>query len=503
MSSVTVEPAYDQWKTILSANRERVGAFATRCGPHLFRQLRDDIVAEAQRYSDEIRTIAADAAISLRSSANTHHEGRIGPLVMAGHQPVVYHPGLLFKSTMLSRLTRATAAQGVLVVIDSDQGDGGVITWPCVREGSLEIKRRSIAVGEGELFCHQRVASSHVVREIFQEITLDLKQAGLESEANQLAVFGRAYEVLAGRSLAAAHTIVRWMVEESCYNEVPLMRLIAHTPLRDLLAALVSDGLRLAEVYNATLNSYRKEHRIENSANPFPNVKSGPEGQELPLWVIDERGRLPLYLSHDASFVCKDTARLCPRGSITTFLLRAYCSDIFIHGVGGARYDTFVDAFAEKYTGLPLPRFVVASETRHLFPQEVARLGREVELASQLKEMISRTERYLGKGIFQDAEENELAMIVKTRETLRAALQGAESPEQRSRHAHELNAANKAVRAIIENGSLKGIISRAAANEAALSRWSFREFPYFLFNDSGGVATDPDSGSPLDSVKPV
>ena len=173
--------------------------------------------------------------------------------------------------------------------------------------------------------------------------------------------------------------------------------------------------------------------------------------------------------------------RPCPRGGITTLLLRAYCSDLFIHGLGGGRYDVFVDALAKEYLGEELPNFVVASETRHLFPEQVARLSHELELASQLKEMTARTESFLGRGIFSESEERALREVIDNRANLRVAIQAAQAPAERSSIAHELNGANKAIRFIIEQGTLKPILARAAANEAALGLWSFREFPFFLF----------------------
>jgi hypothetical protein len=60
-------------------------------------------------------------------------------------------------------------------------------------------------------------------------------------------------------------------------------------------------------------------------------------------------------------------------------------------------------------------------------------------------------------------------------------LQKASSAEEKSRAAHALNALNKQVREVVETGSLRQHIENAPQNEAALARWSFREFPFFLY----------------------
>ncbi len=484
MTQVIVEPAYEQWGSILATNQERATALSARLGPSFCLQLRQDIVREAREYTRSVRAIAQEAGLKLHANIGTLPTRPDMPILMAGHQPLVYHPGLLRKASMLSRITHGVGGIGVNVVIDTDQGDAGLLAWPRIHNGSLEIKRKSIITTEAshrELYYLQRIASAEVVRDVFHEMMSDMRQSGLSEQADRIMPLSKAYQALSGHVASVANSIVRWMVEDAYYDDLPLTYLVAGTRFREVLGQLVADGVHLAQVYNATLDSYRREHKIENLANPFPNLKNSSQGQELPLWCLDSDGRTPLYVSLKEEPQHPDCKLLCPRGSITTFLLRAYCCDLFIHGLGGAKYDAFVDAFASEYLGLELPQFVVASETRHLFPEQIERLSRELKLAAELKEMTSRTEEYIGKGIFSDTEEGILREAIETRARLRKAIQAAQTAPERSSIAHELNASNKAIRSIIEQGSLKPILARAAANEAALGLWSFREFPFFLF----------------------
>jgi hypothetical protein len=162
-------------------------------------------------------------------------------------------------------------------------------------------------------------------------------------------------------------------------------------------------------------------------------------------------------------------------------VLRGFCSDLFVHGRGGGKYDRFVDQLALQYLKVKLPKYVVASRTRHLFPEKVADISHSVELASKVKEMTSKTELFLGQGIFTAEEEGTLAALCAQRVSLRAELQRTTNPDARSAASHALNTANRAVRGVVENGSLRTHIEAAAANETALARWSFREFPFFMF----------------------
>jgi 23S rRNA G2069 N7-methylase RlmK/C1962 C5-methylase RlmI len=130
-----------------------------------------------------------------------------------------------------------------------------------------------------------------------------------------------------------------------------------------------------------------------------------------------------------------------------------------------------------------LPKFVVASETQYLFPNEVKRIGREVEIALQFKEIVARTEKFFGQDIFSPEEERTLQLLIDSRNQLRAKIQQAQTEADRRPIAHALNEANRRVRDILEAGSLQAIRARASSNEAALTRWKFREFPFFMFEE--------------------
>ncbi|MFO0416045.1 MAG: hypothetical protein ACK5Y6_02035, partial [Pseudomonadota bacterium] len=455
-----------------------------RLGGDRFHAARAETAQVAIDYTNSLFEVARLAGIALAAPVDLgyRHDRAI---VMAGHQPLIYHPGLMAKTAALARFAADSDAFGINVVIDTDLGDGGSITWPKISGSNLEIKSATLVggkTGSEILYSAQRLADRGVIEEIFKELVSDLLTSGLDSSANKAAKAGQLYAALAGQPVAAAHTIVRWASNGGTqrFLEAPLSAVLAAPALSAVLKDLVIDRQRLVSIYNQTLEEYRASHRISNPANPFPNMKVGESSLELPLWIVSSSARRPCVCPKDGLELASDE-RLVTRGSITTFILRSYCSDLFIHGTGGAKYDLFVDSFAERYLDYKLPRYVVASATRHIKPERVAELERAITLAASIKEMTSKTESFLGQGIFSAAEESELASISLTRQELRDALSKAQSPTERSAVAQRLNAANKIVRELIESGSLRQIIASAPANQAALTRWSYREFPFFLW----------------------
>jgi hypothetical protein len=477
------EPQYLEWQAVLAANITSRPMRQDVLGSERIRVIREELLACAQQHTAELIKVASQCDVG-NLSIRTPSVAGTKNILMAGHQPTAYHSGILCKVQALAKLSDESGSLGVNVVIDTDEGDSGALVWPRVSQGILEIKRASIATHSptSTLYANQRVVEASRVREIFSDMEQDLRESGLIAELEQVLRVARLYENLAGESLVTAHTVVRWAVSDARTLEVPLSVLVQQAAVRAVLQGLVSDGVRLASIYNATLDEYRHEHRIRNPANPFPNMRTDESGVELPLWRIGADGRQPAFVgSQYPSQICGPHEYLAPRGSMTTMILRGFCSDLFIHGLGGGKYDQFVDRCAAAYLGVQLPAFVVASRTRYIFPERVAELQRAVELASKIKEITSKTEQYLNQGIFTTEEEVALRKLILERNTFKEALQSAATPEAKSAAAHTLNDANRKVRSLVETGSLRDVVTNAAAHEAMLARWSYREFPFFLW----------------------
>ena len=83
--------------------------------------------------------------------------------------------------------------------------------------------------------------------------------------------------------------------------------------------------------------------------------------------------RLPLSAEGDAAGAVerlmelqRGGVRIRPRALVTTLWARLALGDLFIHGIGGAKYDCVTDRLIERFFGLAPPRFLVVSATLHL-----------------------------------------------------------------------------------------------------------------------------------------
>jgi hypothetical protein len=112
------------------------------------------------------------------------------------------------------------------------------------------------------------------------------------------------------------------------------------------------------------------------------------------LELTDRRStRIDLPLSADVdadraverlSELMGDGLRLRPRALVTTMYARLVLSDLFLHGIGGAKYDQLTDRIIQRFFGLQPPGYLTMSATMLLLPDRTAALSNEIAEARLL-----------------------------------------------------------------------------------------------------------------------
>ena len=130
------------------------------------------------------------------------------------------------------------------------------------------------------------------------------------------------------------------------------------------------------------------------------------------------------------------------RALITTLWARLVLGDLFLHGIGGAKYDQLTDLLIERFFGLAPPGFMVLSATLHL-PIEREKTGtgplpkQARNIAQRLRDLAYHPERCLDDGaptFFDDPR----ALIVEKARWI-AAPQTPESARTRCRAIRDIN----------------------------------------------------------------
>jgi hypothetical protein len=474
--AVLLTPPYEEWKAILASNLMMAQAVHRVIGEGCVADVRREMLEVARGYSSQLRACALKVGIPIESQSGGPLNGP-RPIVMAGHQPGIYHPGILEKTKRLTMIARETGGVALNIAIDTDEGDAGRVLWP-LRQGEGIHIRDGVITTPMKLYRDQRIGPKAQVAGVFAEMVRDLRASGRQEAADGAMRASRLYEALEGESAVLANAVVRKYLCGDGYDELPLSLILETPSVKAFLWRIVDDADRFTSMYNATLEAYRAEHKIKNPANPFPNMERTSEDVEVPLWEILDGVRSRVVVRPGQPSLTNSL--LAPRGSIVTLLLRGVCSDLFIHGMGGAKYDQFVNAFARALWGEELPRFVVASATSYLFPERVDHYLRAREVKANYKSMVSHTADFLGKGVFSAEDEERLTPLVRRRSELLALLQNVHTKEERSPIAHELNDINRLLKGAIDASSLAPLLRDAGIDDAVLNRWRCREYPFFL-----------------------
>jgi hypothetical protein len=297
------------------------------------------------------------------------------------------------KDFLLQRFADETGAAALDLVVDSDGFDVVGIHAPCLRP-EVRVCRAYLAVGtsdgcygctpvpsvaEIDTFCtaaaeHLATLPAPAIARHFERYCGHLRDtAAVARDLAELVTFSRRrYEASAGTD----------------YLELPVTSMAGSRAFATFAVHLGLDARAFAGAYNASLADYRERTGTRNAAQPFPDLTLEDDVVELPLWLLLDGHRRTVWartgrdpaLVVDGEVVCDLTLDpamsvdrllatgvvLAPKALALTLFTRTLVADLFIHGVGGGRYDQVTDEVIRRYFGVEPPPFVVASMTMYL-----------------------------------------------------------------------------------------------------------------------------------------
>ena len=316
--------------------------------------------------------------------------GATGPVVGIGHQPEFIHPGVWAKHVVAHRLATAVGGEVIHLVVDSDAPRDALLHVPVVREGGLDIRSvRVTDVPAGTSYEDYPALDRAAVDRLRDELASAMGVRFGES------LLPRFFEGVLGSRRPAGwvdQAVAGRKAIEQSFGVVVRDHRVSRVWLGPLLAEIICNAHRFAACYNWALADYRRSHRVRSPQRPIPDlIVDGPRC-ELAAWVQEASGR------RQRAFVerCGDTVRLfageqelaswsadrvrCwqhiqdsledlrgwrfrPRALTLTLWARLCACDLFIHGIGGAKYDRITDRLIEIYFGVTPPAMACVSAT--------------------------------------------------------------------------------------------------------------------------------------------
>lgn len=384
-------PALADVGNLLDVNRTRFTKFA------------GDILGRSwSEMRQQARASAVEAAVKYLHESGEPVPAQAGAsLVLAGHQPELVHPGVWVKNFALSHLARQHQLTPLHLVVDNDTAKSNVLRLPTADRDGSHVRLEALPFDHwpGDVPYEERVV-------VDEALFATLAERGSQA----LAVWG--YEpllpafwaevmrqvprtrLLGERFAAARRSFERC---RGCHNlEVPVSRICQTEPFAWFACHLLANLPRLHTIYNDAVQTYRRLHKIRSRNHPVPDLARDGAWFELPLWAWrggeTRRGRpfvrfgqnsIEMRVNDEnwlrfsgseqpASLVAawqaleKNGLKLRSRALTNTLYARLFLADVFVHGIGGAKYDELTDEIMRQFYGIEPPEFVVLSATLRL-----------------------------------------------------------------------------------------------------------------------------------------
>ena len=382
--------------------------------PNWFRRLRSlareqAVIASKKYMSDYAPTLAESIAIG---------DTNLKPLVLGGHQPELFHPGVWFKNFLMSEIGRFTNSIGLQVIIDHDVARSDTLRVPSCsmtlsKRAFSEFAQRSIPLPIREIsqprMPWHATLTRHLDPAAWSKTIDDVAQSMADCGLTQPLLFSRretlAHCLSTNTNIGDAFSKFRHRIEmeNGVFNlEVPIGHLCDDTAFGYFVRHCVLNAEALWTSYNDCRDAYRTRRRIRNQAQPVLELQKRDTSLELPFWIyrskgeaVIERKRLWVCKQRNGMLLCDhpDAERrtvavempsaevelpgawnafvqsgICirPRALMTTLFLRCFVADLFVHGIGGGTYDELTDDIMNHWLDIVPPTFLTSSASLQL-----------------------------------------------------------------------------------------------------------------------------------------
>ena len=496
-----IEPPLRLAKEMVAANQRVLNGYDVqgRTFTDLAREAHDCLFTEALRYTRSYRDVVVPA--------------QPAKFILAGHQPEMFHPGVWLKNFVLARLAKCQNAVAVNLQIDSDTMKTASLRVPGGSVDQPRMEYVSFDHGAPELPYEQRSVLDVKCFESFGEragIQLGqlLKDPLLQRYWPRAVARARETKNVGASLSQARHQCEgEWGLQTL---EIPQSRVCDLRPMRWFMAHLLAHLPRFWDTYNSALMEYRHEHKVRSAAHPVPELDSMDDWLEAPLWVwsesdprrralfvrqrgdelvLSDREKIEVAISitpeGDATAAVEQMAalsaqgiRLRTRALITTMAARLLLGDLFIHGIGGAKYDQLTDRIIAQFFGFEPPGYMVVSGTLQLPISQPAVATESVQqLRQRIRELEFHPERFIEES---DGAGSEAAAMIAEKRRVLAMSPTAENARQRCQ---AIRKANEALQPAVANlrqawTSQADLQARQQRFEALLRS---REYAFTLF----------------------
>ncbi len=446
---IFIEPAYENIPGLIDINKERFRSYDFNINGTPFsqfrKQVRSEILKKAGDYSEKMQALCSKLKIPgtenlfvAQDSYSTEKE-----IIQTGHSPAPAHPGVLIKYSLVNSIAKMANGIGINMVVDNDAGNDNCMSIPNINDQSPSLERIHFLPGIHNLaFEEIRYTDPAQLKAIKESILKSLHNPDMKK------VFEDFMDVVitfSGETLQFSNlfTFARhaFLTRFGISNlEVPVSYISETDAFLSFFLHMTENIKHFVDIYNAKLREYRTLKNISSKANPLPDLIEEGFVVEMPFWMWKrDKPRKSLFASvaddSRISIICENKIvehfsfggrdrsadslenlerlktllsngiKIRPKAIVNTMYSRMFFSDLFIHGIGGAKYDLITDEIIREFYGVEPPTYATISATLHL---PYIPLDASIEDVNALKHVIKdmdyNPERYASDEIMEDAE---------------------------------------------------------------------------------------------------
>ena len=320
------------------------------------------------------------------------------PLILTGHQSEFYHAGVFAKLIAAEQFAAQLGGSAAYLAVDSDLPKSTDLIVPRIEGGIVRQTRLPIPGCDPRLPAESQPRLSKAEwQDFFDSIRerIPIPENALSDYRDGILANTESRVSLRDVTLDGQQAVLRSLGLPA--PAVLTVSKLTQTPeFRALLAHLVLNARRFVDDYNAAQRAYRQDHRVRNTQRPAPLLYSDGDRVELPFWIFrlgeprrrlfvsaaDDRvrffadrehvgeetaGRMKSLAGHQTPWTIEEAGwGIRPRGLMLSAWMRLLFVDLFIHGIGGAKYDEMTEEFVRRFFGVELMPMCCVSATARL-----------------------------------------------------------------------------------------------------------------------------------------
>jgi len=518
----------DKIGSLLEENKKIFSKYSFTILNQPFREVRENCRKEVFR-----------KALKFSKKFDSDIEQKINPayqyIIQTGHQPVFFHPGIWIKNIFLNELVKSPLLDkclGINIILDNDICKDLNLYLPALSSnGNLiveEISFLSSTLTPNLPFEEYPCPSLELITKFTREVIDRLKP--LESEnkdiLNNFNSFSRCLKNSSrfcsqnykkanlGEFLGLARRLYEKEIKPA-YLEIPFSQICNSDEFLSFFLEIIKNIESFSEIYNKKLDEYKKLFKIRTRAHPSPSLMIKENLIETPFWIWregDQRRKIFIlneeeknYLYNDAygkifliekdgikslfslkSIFKERKLKIRPKALLLTLYNRLFISDLFVHGLGGAKYDLVTDEIIKEFFKVEPPHFLVVSCTLYLNfkPSPDASDFKIATLKKEIRDLEFNPQRYIDELSLTKKEKNQIGELAEKKSELIKKIKETLSPIEKRKISEEIKVINNFIgeKIIPLKFELNQKIEKEEEKMGQAKVYSFREFPYCFFS---------------------